>query len=116
MFIPKNEILVGDAQYSVTDNDNGTKSIELANVILQEATEVDASVLATCIGMGGQTTTFNADGSITETDGTNTKTTVFNDDGSITETLTNGDDTIVKTTVFNDDGSITETLNLGGGN
>lgn len=68
---------------------------------------------ANMMGMQGfqaQTTTFNADGSITETNGLgHTKTTVFNQDGSITETFV-GDFTIIKTSTFNLDGSITEVI------
>lgn len=61
-------------------------------------------------GFIAKTTVFNADGSITETNGKgHTLTTVFNADGSITETLV-GTKTIVKTTTFNDDGSITEVI------
>lgn len=59
-----------------------------------------------------KTTTFNDDGSITETDSdNNTKTTVFNTDGSITETITDssGVVTAIKTTSFNDN-IITESV------
>ncbi len=54
------------------------------------------------------TTTFNSDGSITETLVGATSRTIFNDDGSITNSLTYDDGTVVsRTTVFNADGSIT---------
>ena len=57
---------------------------------------------------------FNADGSITETNGKGeTLTTVFNDDGSITEIFTGqlpDKKTITKTTTFNADGSISEVI------
>ena len=47
---------------------------------------------------------------ITETNSDGqTKTTTFNEDGSITETFV-GEKTIVKTTIFNEDGSITEVI------
>nr|DAM30193.1 MAG TPA: hypothetical protein [Caudoviricetes sp.] len=60
-------------------------------------------------GFIAQTTVFNADGSITETNGLGqTKTTVFNADGSITETFT-GTKTIVKTTTF-DENTIQEVI------
>ncbi len=53
---------------------------------------------------------FNADGSITETNGLGeVKTTVFNSDGSITETFI-GQKNITKTTVFNSDGTISEVI------
>lgn len=60
--------------------------------------------------MVGKTTTFNENGSITETftDGSE-KVTVFNSDGSIVETLTDVKGKVTtKTTTFNADGSITE--------
>ena len=65
-----------------------------------------------------KTTTFNADGSITEklydAEGNlqATKTTTFNDDGSITEKLYDAEGNLqaTKTTTFNDDGSISETV------
>ena len=61
-------------------------------------------------GFQAQSTVFNSDGSITETNGLGqTKTTRFNTDGSITETFV-GNKTITKTTTFNIDGSITEVL------
>lgn len=54
------------------------------------------------------TTTFNSDGSITETLVGATSRTIFNDDGSITNSLTYDDGTVIsRTTVFNADGSIT---------
>lgn len=61
-------------------------------------------------GFIAKTTVFNADGSITETNGKGeTLTTVFNADGSITERFV-GSKTIVKTTTFNADGSISEVI------
>ena len=55
-------------------------------------------------------TIFNADGSITETNGKGeVLTTAFNDDGSITETFV-GEKTITKTTTFSADGSISEVI------
>ena len=53
---------------------------------------------------------FNADGSITETNGKGEiLTTVFSNDGRITETFV-GEKTITKTTTFNSDGSISEAI------
>ena len=61
-------------------------------------------------GFIAKTTVFNADGSITETNGNGeTLTTTFNTDGSITETFV-GSKTITMTTIFNDDGSIINTI------
>lgn len=56
-------------------------------------------------------TTFNRDGSITETNSKNEKliTTFSNDDGSITETFV-GEKIMTKTTIFNSDGSVSEVI------
>lgn len=79
-----------------TDTENGTNINRQAMMAIQ--------------GFVAQTTVFNADGSITETNGLGQiKTTVFNADGSVTETFI-GNKTIVKTTTFNADGSITEVI------
>ena len=65
-------------------------------------------------GFYNRYTVFNADGSITETDGAGSKrVTVFNADGSITETLTQPQAvTLTKKTVFTGDG-ISETITEG---
>lgn len=61
-------------------------------------------------GFEANTLTFNADGTITETNGDgHTLTTTFNADGSITEKF-EGEKVITKTTKFNADGSITEVI------
>lgn len=62
-------------------------------------------------GFVAQTTRFNSNGSITETNSEgHTKTTTFNPvDGSVTETFA-GEKTITKRTIFNGDGSITEEI------
>lgn len=74
----------------------------------KKGTPVNRDLLMAIQGFDAKTTTFNDDGSITETNGLgHTKTTTFNDDGSITETFV-GEKTITKTTTFNEDGSITE--------
>lgn len=76
----------------------------------QNGTPINRANLMAIQGFVAKTTVFNADGSITETNGKDeTLRTVFNTDGSITETFT-GSKTIVKTTTFNTDGSITEVL------
>jgi hypothetical protein len=55
-------------------------------------------------------TSFNADGSITQTNSKGeTLTTRFDNDGNVIETFV-GEKTIVKTTIFNDDGSISEVV------
>ena len=76
----------------------------------QNGTPINRANLMAIQGFQAQTTVFNADGSITQTNGANqTLTTVFNSDGSITETFV-GDKTISKKTTFNSDGSITEVI------
>ena len=73
-------------------------------------TPINRANLMAIQGFVAKTTVFNADGSITETNGKGeTLTTVFNANGTITETF-KGSKTIVKTTTFNADGSITEVL------
>jgi hypothetical protein len=69
-------------------------------------------------GLVDSNTTFNSDGSITQTFDDSVKNTTFNSDGSITETVRNSTTSGIiytKTTIFNNDGSISETI-LEGGN
>lgn len=76
----------------------------------QSGTPINRANLMALQGFVAKTTTFNADGSIIETNGRGeTLTIVFNSDGSITETF-KGSKTIVKTTRFNSDGTIIETI------
>lgn len=76
----------------------------------QNGTPINRENLMAIQGFQAKTTTFNADGSITETnsDG-HTLTTTFNADGSITETFV-GEKTIAKTTSFESDGNISEVV------
>lgn len=108
MFFPKDEILGDNEKYRITNNSDGTVGIQMVSTIVQEGTKITKDVLASGIGFDAKSTTFNEDGSITETNGTVIKTTIFNDDGSITETLTDGLDTMSKQTIFNSDGTIDE--------
>jgi hypothetical protein len=56
------------------------------------------------------TTFFDSDGKIVETNELgHRKVTTFNQDGSITETFV-GEKTITKTTTFNNDGTVTEVI------
>ena len=76
----------------------------------QSGTPINRANLMAIQGFMAKNTVFNADGSITERNGSGeTLTTKFNADGSITETFV-GTKTIIKTTTFNSDGSITEVL------
>ena len=66
----------------------------------QNGTPINRENLMAMQGFIANNTVFNADGSITETNGKGeVLTTVFNDDGSITETFV-GEKTITKTIVF----------------
>ncbi len=76
----------------------------------ENGTNINRAFLMAMQGFQAQTTVFNPDGSITETNGLGQiKTTVFNADGSITE-IFNGEYTITKTTTFNSNGSISEVI------
>ena len=75
----------------------------------QAGTPLNRSNMMAVQGFEAQTTAFNDDGSITQTNAQGqTKTTVFVDN-RIVETFV-GEKTIVKTTTFNSDGSISEVL------
>lgn len=78
---------------------------------LVQGTWVNRRALMAMQGFFGGTTTFNANGSITETnqDG-DTLTTTFNNDGTITERFVSGSQVITKTTTFNANGTITEVI------
>ena len=76
----------------------------------QSGTPINRANLMAMQGFVAKSTVFNADGSITETNGKGeTLTIVFNNDGSITETFV-GEKTLIKTTVFNSDGTISEVI------
>ena len=76
----------------------------------QNGTPINRENLMAIQGFQAKATTFNADGSITETNSDGDILTItFNSDGSITETFT-GEKTITKTTSFGVDGSVTEVL------
>lgn len=73
-------------------------------------TPINRANLMAIQGFIANTTVFNADGSITETNGKGeTLTTTFNTNGTITQRFV-GSKTIVKTTTFNADGSISEVI------
>ena len=78
---------------------------------LEDGTWINRRALMAVQGFFGATTTFAANGTITEVnqDG-DTLVTTFNNDGTITETFTSGTQVITKTTTFNNDGSITEVI------
>lgn len=75
----------------------------------QSGTPINREAMMAIQGFEAKTTVFNADGSITETNGNNeTLTTTFGN-GSIVQTFI-GEKTITKTTLFNADSGITEEL------
>lgn len=85
--------------------------VPVPGTITETGTPINRALLMAMQGFCGQTTVFNADGSITETNQAgDVKQTVFNADGSITETFTSGSHSISKTTTFNPDGSISEVI------
>ena len=76
----------------------------------ENGTNINRAFLMAIQGFQAQTTVFNGDGSITETNGIGqTKTTVFNENGSITESFV-GDKTITKTITLEGNGSINEVV------
>lgn len=76
----------------------------------QNGTPIDRKHLMAIQGFIGNTTVFNADGSIIETNSEGQiNTTVFNADGSITKTFI-GEKTITKTITFDKNGNIREEI------
>lgn len=76
----------------------------------KQGTPINRKNLMAIQGFITQNTTVNADGSIVQVNSDGQRlTTTFNDDGSITETFV-GEKTITKTTSFGLDGSISEVI------
>jgi YD repeat-containing protein len=76
----------------------------------QAGTKINRANLMAIQGFVAKTTTFNADGSITEKNASGeTLTTTFNSNGTITEKFV-GKKTITKITTFNANGTISETI------
>ena len=76
----------------------------------KSGTPINRANLMAIQGFIAKTTTFNDDGSITETNAKGeTLTTTFDTSGNIVETFV-GEKTISKTTSFGSDGSITEII------
>lgn len=87
-----------------------TYDYEKVGSVTQEGTSLNRANLMAIQGFQAQTTTFNEDGSITQTNAAgDSLMTTFNADGSITEKF-EGTKTITKTTKFNADGSISEVI------
>lgn len=95
--------------------DDGTSkfaTVEMADEPTAEGTALNREAFMALQGFAENTTIFNADGSIAETNalGEEMKT-VFNADGTIDEVFTNRDGSkIGKRTIFRSDGSIAETM------
>ena len=76
----------------------------------KQGTPINRKNLMAIQGFIDQNTTVNADGSIVQVNSDGQRlTTTFNDDGSITETFV-GEKTITKTTSFGLDSSISEVI------
>ena len=87
--------------YDMTREDNATTT----------GTPINRELLMAMQGFVAGTTTFNSDGSVTETGPSGTKVTTFGSDGSITEKFTGASGkAITMKTVFNSNGSITTTI------
>ena len=95
-----------------TDQVLGTFDLsQVPGLITEAGTDMNRAVFMAMQGFIAQTTTFNADGSISETNAAGEiLTTVFNADGSITTTFTAGTMSISKQTTFNSNGSISEVI------
>nr|DAH76856.1 MAG TPA: hypothetical protein [Bacteriophage sp.] len=94
---------------AVTGSEN-TYDVEKVGTVTAEGTDINRSLLMAMQGFEAKTTTFNSDGTITETNGLGqTKKTIFNSDGTITEEF-QGEKKIIKTTTFNSDGSVSEVI------
>lgn len=102
-----------DTTFTVYNGADGAGAGDMTKAVYDKKT-LGLDVFGYADGMLGKTTTFNADGSITETTTAWSKLTTFNADGSITERISYADDSWrQKTTTFNADGSITETITEG---
>ena len=77
----------------------------------KSGTPINRANLMAIQGFVAETIVFNADGSITKTNGKGEKLTIkFNTDGSITKTF-GGSKTITMTIAFNSTGNITKSIN-----
>ena len=112
MIDAKDRIIQYPARYQLTLVSGTTYDLTaVPGTVTEAGTLVNRELLMAMQGFIGNTTVFNPDGSITETNGDgDTMVAVFNEDGTITETFTSGAVSISKTTTFNPDGSITEVL------
>lgn len=120
MIVNVNDFVVADSsklyRYEIVQPD-GTGTGEYLylkyapDTLLGTPTPINRALLMAMQGFTASTTTFNQDGSISETGNDCTMLTEFLANGSIRQTFTNADNlSIVKTTSFNQDGSISEVI------
>lgn len=119
MINPCDEVLAGEAIYSITKADGSpiTSFADLANCkitlvteVLQQGTPVNKQMFLDLLEFANKTTDIN-NNTITETSGNVTKTTTFNNDGSITEVLFGGGNNKKYTKVSEwDNGQLVETV------
>ena len=119
MINPCDEILAGEAIYSITKPDGSpiTSLEDLANCkislvtqVLQEGTPVNKQMFLDLLEFADKTTNIN-NNTITETSGNVTKITTFNNDGSVTEVLSGGGNNKRYTKISEwDNGQLVETV------
>lgn len=100
-------------RYDITKSDGTTETVTITrnDNPVAEGTPLNRANFMAVQGMENSKTTFNSDGSITETFGDGVLKTTFNSDGSITEKFTATDGKVItKTTKFLPDGSIQEVI------
>lgn len=118
MINPCDEVLDGEARYSITKadgtpitslNDLSNCKINLISNVIQQGTPINRESILDILDFRTKNTTISGN-TITETDGTVTKTTTFNNNGSVTEVLSGGSNRVhTKTTSFSGN-NIIETL------
>lgn len=111
-FVDRQPTKAGRRKLTFDDGEVKYATVEMADDPVVEGTPLNRESFMALQGFADANTTFNEDGSITETNGNgDVLLTEFNDDGSITETFTStGGLSVKKTTTFNEDGSITVSL------
>ena len=112
MIDAKDRIIQYPSRYQLTLVSGTTYDLTpVPGTVTEAGTLVNRELLMAMQGFTANTTVFNPDGSITETNGDGEiKVTTFNIDGTISEVFTSGATSIEKLTTFNLDGSITEVL------
>lgn len=111
-FTDRQPTQAGRRKITYADGSSEFVTVEMADEPTREGTPLNREAFMALQGFQENTTVFNTDGSITETNEKGeTTVTVFNADGSITETFTNAEGVkISKKTSFLSDGSIKEEL------